>query len=144
MATFACLGIMRLDLCFQLRPGNHSLHRLQKLFPAAGPSVLLKTRPAGKCYLTHRDLHSITSLCNRAVEIRLIQRLPKDLPAPSMARPYTSEGESRPEAGHYWAPVGVTCSIRSLPRSAIYRFPPVSTANPAGRKGSCCSPHRWG
>jgi hypothetical protein len=30
---------------------------------------------AGKCYLAHRDLHSITSLNKLVVEIRLIQSL---------------------------------------------------------------------
>jgi hypothetical protein len=57
LAAVACLGIMRLDQCFQLGPGNHRLHRLQKLLPAAGACKLFKTRLAGKCYLAHRNLH---------------------------------------------------------------------------------------
>jgi hypothetical protein len=34
---------------------------------------------AGKCYLAHRDLHSITSLNKLVVEIRLIQSFPSVL-----------------------------------------------------------------
>ena len=66
LAAVARLGIVRLDQCFQLPPGNHRFHGIEKLLPAAGPRMLFKTRLAGECYLAHRDLHLLTIRCNHS------------------------------------------------------------------------------